>query len=93
MATPPASVERINLRASTEAKQMIEQAAALSATSVSAFILEHAYGAAVQLLNDHQRIMLNQAEAARFLAALENPPQPNDAMTELLELGDRLVSG
>lgn len=85
--------ERINLRASAEAKEMIEQAAALSATSVSAFILEHAYSAAVQLLSDHQRIVLNQAEAARFLDALDNPPAPNQAMSELLELGDRLVSG
>ncbi len=87
------NTERINLRASAEAKQMIEQAAALSATSVSAFILEHAYSAAVQMLTDHQRIVLSQAEAVRFLDALDNPPAPNEDMSDLLALGDRLVSG
>ncbi|MGZ8219835.1 type II toxin-antitoxin system TacA family antitoxin, partial [Methylomagnum sp.] len=34
---------RINLRTSPEAKAMIERAAVLMGTSVSAFMLQHAY--------------------------------------------------
>ncbi|HQV22944.1 MAG: DUF1778 domain-containing protein [Moraxellaceae bacterium] len=89
---PNLAVERINLRAPTEAKQIIEQAATLSATSVSAFILEHAYQAAKQLISEHERIVLSNAERDKFLAVLDNPPSPNAAMRELLELGEQLVS-
>lgn len=86
------SVERINLRTTQEAKQLIEQAATLSATSVSSFVLEHAFNAAKQMITEHERIVLTNAERDRFLAVLDNPPRPNAAMRELLELGEKLVS-
>jgi len=40
----------INLRTSPEAKALIELAAALLGTTVSAFLLQHAYGAALQVV-------------------------------------------
>lgn len=86
------SVERINLRTTSEAKQLIEQAATLSAMSVSSFVLEHACNAAKQMITEHERIILTNAERDRFLAVLDNPPRPNAAMRELLELGETLVS-
>ena len=86
------SVERINLRTTAEAKHLIEQAATLAATSVSSFVLEHACIAAKQMITEHERIILTNAERDRFLAVLDNPPRPNAAMRELLELGETLVS-
>jgi uncharacterized protein (DUF1778 family) len=56
------AAERIHLRASFEAKQTIEQAAALSGISVSAFVLEHAYQAARRVILEQQQIQsFNQA--------------------------------
>lgn len=86
------SVERINLRTTPETKQLIEQAAALSSTTISAFVLEHACVAAKHMINEHERIVLNNQERDHFLAVLDNPPHPNAAMRELLTLGETLVS-
>ncbi len=59
---PNLATERISLRTTTEAKQTIEQAAALSGISVSAFVLEHAYQAARRVILEQQQIQsFNQA--------------------------------
>lgn len=56
------AAERIHLRASLEAKKNIEQAAALSGVSISAFVLEHAYQAARRVILEQQQIQsFNQA--------------------------------
>ena len=56
------ATERISLRTTTEVKQTIERAAALSGISVSAFVLEHAYQAARRVILEQQQIqLLNQA--------------------------------
>lgn len=56
------AAERIHLRASLEAKKTIEQAAALSGVSISAFVLEHAYQAARRVILEQQQIQsFNQA--------------------------------
>ena len=56
------AAERIHLRASFEAKKTIEQAAALSGVSISAFVLEHAYQAARRVILEQQQIQsFNQA--------------------------------
>ena len=44
------AMERINLRATREAKQVIEQAAALTGTTVSAFMLQQSYEKALSLV-------------------------------------------
>jgi uncharacterized protein (DUF1778 family) len=53
---PNLATERISLRTTTEVKRMIEQAAALSGISVSAFVLEHAYQAARRVILEQQQI-------------------------------------
>jgi uncharacterized protein (DUF1778 family) len=80
---PPESV-RINLRASPEAKAMIERAAALMGTTVSAFMLQNAYEAAQRLVAEWEVITLSDQDRDAFLAALENPPEPNEALKNLM---------
>ncbi|PTQ87059.1 DUF1778 domain-containing protein [Agitococcus lubricus] len=70
------AAERIHLRASFEAKQTIEQAAALSGVSVSAFVLEHAYQAARKAILEQQQIRLCREDWAALEQALDNPPPP-----------------
>ena len=55
---PNLATERISLRTTTEVKQTIERAAALSGISVSAFVLEHAYQAARRVILEQQQIQL-----------------------------------
>ncbi len=75
---------RINLRASPEAKAMIERAAALMGTSVSAFMLQHAYEAARRVIADNDTLLFSQQAFEAFVEQLENPPPPNDALRQLM---------
>ena len=73
MNTQPIAVERINLRASIQAKQVIEQAAQLIGTNLSAFML-------------NQVVVLANADRDAILDALENPRQPSQALRDLKAL-------
>lgn len=75
---------RINLRTSPEAKALIERAAALMGTTVSGFMLQNAYEAAQRLLTQHETITLSDRDRDVFLAALENPPEPTEALRRLM---------
>ncbi len=75
---------RINLRTSPEAKALIERAAALMGTTMSSFMLQNAYEAAQRLVAQHETITLSDRDRDAFLAALENPPEPTDALRALL---------
>lgn len=75
---------RINLRASPEAKAMIERAAALMGTSVSAFMLQHAYEAARRIIANNDTLLLSEQAFEAFVEQLENPPPPNDALRQLM---------
>ena len=75
---------RINLRASPEAKAMIERAAALMGTSVSAFMLQHAYEAARRVIADNDTLLLSQQGFEAFVEQLENPPPPSDDLRQLM---------
>jgi uncharacterized protein (DUF1778 family) len=82
MSTPDST--RINLRTSPEAKAMIERAATLMGTTVSAFMLQHAYEAARRVVADNDTLLLSQQAFEAFVSACENPPEPNDALRELM---------
>ncbi len=75
---------RINLRASPEAKALIERAAALTGTSLSSFMLQNAYEAAQRLVTQHEIITLSDQDRDAFLAALDAPAEPNEALKSLM---------
>jgi uncharacterized protein (DUF1778 family) len=81
---PAADSARINLRTSPEAKATIERAAALMGTTVSAFMLQHAYDAARRVVSDNDTLRLSQQAFEEFIAACENPPEPNEALRKLM---------
>lgn len=85
-----AATERINLRATREAKQIIEQAAALSGITVSAFMLQQAYEKALSLLSQ-RHVVVNEQDWNMIGDMLENPPVANDALKDLMALGEKLV--
>ncbi|MDP2811556.1 MAG: DUF1778 domain-containing protein [Rhodocyclaceae bacterium] len=75
---------RINLRTSHEAKALIERAAALMGTTMSGFMLQNAYEAAQRLITQHETITLSDRDRDTFLAALENSPEPTEALRRLM---------
>ena len=85
------AIERINLRATREAKQVIEQAAALTGTTVSAFMLQQSYEKALDLIAQQQRITLSAKDFETIVNLLENPRPANDELKALMALGEQLV--
>ncbi|HUX18459.1 MAG: type II toxin-antitoxin system TacA family antitoxin [Acidithiobacillus sp.] len=75
---------RINLRASAEAKALIEQAAALMGTTVSSFMLQNAYDAARKVVTEHETLRLSQSAFQAFVSTCEKPAIPNAALRALM---------
>lgn len=80
--------ERINLRTTPEAKNAIEQAAGLMGVSVSNFMVQQAYERALAILEQHQTIIVGNADRDRILDALNHPKPANQALKDLLKLSD-----
>ena len=75
---------RINLRASAEAKALIEQAASLMGTTVSSFMLQNAYDAARKVVMEHETLRLSQSAFQAFVSTCEEPANPNAALRSLM---------
>lgn len=75
---------RINLRTSAEAKALIERAAALMGTTVSSFMLQNAYEAARRIVTENNTLLMTERDFEAFTASIENPPEPNPALRELM---------
>ncbi|MGD8107054.1 DUF1778 domain-containing protein [Pantoea sp. FN0302] len=69
--------QRIDLRLSPEDKTLIENAAPLSNLTISQFMLASASERAVEVIEQHQRIVLNEASWKQVMDAISNPPEPN----------------
>jgi uncharacterized protein (DUF1778 family) len=77
---------RINLRTSPEAKALIERAAAIMGSTVSSFMLQNAYDAARRIVAEKDSLMLSQAAFDAFVATCEQPPEPTQALVDLMVL-------
>ncbi len=83
-ATSSLSEARINLRTSPEAKALVERAAALLGTTVSSFMLQNAYEAALRVVQGSDHVKLSQQAFDAFVLACEQPAQPTQALRELM---------
>lgn len=72
--------ERIDVRVSAEFKALFARAAALSGMSLSSFVLEAARTQAIRLIDEHERVLLNDEARDQFMALLASPPAPNKAL-------------
>src|SRR5438270_14025235 len=75
---------KVQLRLRPAQKAVIARAAQLRRTSLSNFMLEHAYEAAQQVLAQQVDIVLAPAEWDAFCKALDAPPRPIPALKKLL---------
>ena len=72
--------ERLSLRLDRQAKRKIERAAAYSNASLTKFVLDSALDRADEVVRQHERITLADADWDVFYHALLDPPQPNEAL-------------
>ena len=76
--------ERIDVRASTPVKQLLQEAARAAHKNVSEFLLEAGIIAANHTLADQRRFSLTPEKWAAFQAALERPVQSKPKLRKLL---------
>lgn len=84
---------RIEARVTPELKEMIELAASYSDRSVSDFILHNMELVARKVVEEHDRIVLNQEQSLQLAEHLLAPPEPNDYLkSTMAEYRKRAVS-
>ncbi|MFQ5660097.1 MAG: DUF1778 domain-containing protein [Gammaproteobacteria bacterium] len=73
--------ERIDIRVSAEFKTLFSRAAEISGVSLSAFITESARERAMGLIEQHERIVLNNSSRDMLLKAMSAQPAPGKALS------------
>ena len=76
--------ERIDVRASTLIKQMLQDAARASHKNVSEFLLDAGVTAAAQTLADRRQFVLEESKWQAFQEALDRPVQSKPRLKKLL---------
>lgn len=76
--------EKLDLRLTASAKQILQTAASVTRQSVSEFVLESALARAEETLPDRQHFGLNAEQWAAFQAALDAPPRSLPRLASLL---------
>ena len=76
--------ERIDLRTNTEVKTIIERAAQLRYTTISAYLLDSALQKAKEDIRNTATLNLTEIDQDSFFSALDNRSEPNEALRTLL---------
>jgi uncharacterized protein (DUF1778 family) len=71
---------RITARVTGQLKERIEEAAMLSGRSLTEFVVEAIQEKADEVIREQHILELSQRDMEKLLAAIENPPAPNEAM-------------
>lgn len=81
----PPRRDTLNLRIKPDERGLIDRAAALTGKTRTDFVLEAARRAAVDALTDRTLFVVDENAYAKFLAALDAPPRPNDRLARTLK--------
>lgn len=76
--------ERIDVRASSQVKQLLQEAARACHKNVSEFLLDAGVTAAAQALADRRQFILDEAQWQAFQKALDRPTQSKPRLKKLL---------
>lgn len=76
---------RLETRVSPEQKELIERAAAYSGRSVSDFVVAHVEVAAKKVVDEYERLHLNQEQSRVLVDALLSFKRPNKRLLSAME--------
>ncbi len=77
--------ERIDFRANSNQKTLLERAAELKHVSLSSYVLTSSLKQAQIDLAENEAILLSNLDRDLVMSALENPPEPNKALKDLFK--------
>ena len=69
---------RLEVRVSTEQKNMCMRAAELQGTTLTEFVMRNLQEAAQRTIKEYERLELDAQERELFITSLLNPPAPNE---------------
>lgn len=76
---------RIDLRANSNQKSLLERAAELKHISLSSYILSTSLNQAQLDLTENETLVLSNRDRDLVMNLLDNPPEPNEALRELFK--------
>lgn len=79
--------QRVDLRISPAAKEMIQAAAQAQDKTVSEFLLDSGLTSAAETLAERRLFILNDEQWQEFQAALDVPPRPRPRLAKLMKTG------
>jgi uncharacterized protein (DUF1778 family) len=85
MAIKERETEKINIRIDPSVKSVIDEAAELSNTTRTNFMVDAAYHAAQEVLLDQRLFLLDSEQWNAFNAKLNEPPKRNEKLAQLMQ--------
>jgi uncharacterized protein (DUF1778 family) len=76
---------RMQFRTKSRVKDAIQRAAALAGVDDSAFMIGAAYSSALAIIAAHEETRLRAEDHRAFFMALDNPPEPTEALKAAFE--------
>ena len=76
---------RLSLRIRARDKAVLMRAVALENTDLTYFVIRSALQVAKTVIEQAERVPLSERDSLRVLAALEQPPAPNDRLLRAAE--------
>jgi uncharacterized protein (DUF1778 family) len=84
---------RLSMRVDEATKAILEQAASLEGLSVTSFVLRQATLGARSVISEHDRLVLSDRDRDTFVALLDNPPAPTEALRRAARRHKQLIQG
>jgi uncharacterized protein (DUF1778 family) len=77
--------DKLQIRVDKSTKVKIERAATYSNKTLSDFVLDNIVPIAERVIDEHTTIKLSDRDWDKLMSALENPPEPNEALKRAAE--------
>lgn len=85
------SEDRMDFRLARVHKSLIEKAAAYSGESLTGFTVSTLVREARRVVQEHEMVILSTRDSECFVALLDSPPAPNEALRRAVERHTELV--
>ncbi len=90
MTGPVLALDRVDIRLGSEDKGLLQLAASYEGMTMASFVRKAALDVARSVLERNERISFSREEAKRILAALDQPFEPNAALSKAMKAAEAI---
>lgn len=90
MTRPALALDRVDIRLGSEDKGLLQLAASYEGMTMASFVRKAALDVARSVLERNERISFSREEAKRILAALDQPFEPNAALSKAMKAAEAI---